>query len=71
MVDPADPLAALTPTERAVAERVALGESNSEIAAALVLAEGTVKNHVSALLHKLGHRDRTALALHVYRALEG
>ena len=58
-----DELAALTRAERAVAVEVAAGRSNREIAAALVLAEGTVKNHVSALLRKLSARDRTALAL--------
>jgi len=65
------PLTVLTPAERAVAEHVALGETNTEIAAALVLAEGTVKNHVSALLRKLDHRDRTGLALFLHRTLNG
>lgn len=63
------PLAILTRTERLVAERVARGLTNTEIAASLVLAEGTVKNHVSALLRKLDERDRTALALTLYKAL--
>lgn len=65
----ADPLAMLTPTERTVAERVARGMTNGEIAADLVVAEGTVKNHVSALLRKMGARDRTALALTLYQQL--
>lgn len=65
----ADPLAVLTRTERLVAELVADGRTNAEIAAALVLAEGTVKNHVSALLRKLGQRDRTGLALVLYKTL--
>lgn len=34
-----------------------------------MLAEGTVKNHVSALLRKLDQRDRTALALALHRVL--
>lgn len=67
----ASPLAVLTPAERAVAARVALGETNTEIAATLVLAEGTVKNHVSALLRKLDQRDRTGLALFLHRTLDG
>lgn len=58
-----DPLAVLTRTERVVAEHLAHGRTNREIADAMVLAEGTVKNHVSSLLRKLGQRDRTALAL--------
>ncbi len=64
-----DPLAVLTKAERLVARQVAVGATNAEIAAELVLAEGTVKNHVSALMRKLGARDRTALALTLHRAL--
>ncbi|PFG65808.1 DNA-binding NarL/FixJ family response regulator [Propionibacteriaceae bacterium ES.041] len=66
-----DPLAVLTRTERLVAERVARGLTNAEIAAELVLAEGTVKNHVSTLLRKLAQRDRTGLALVLHRAFGG
>lgn len=66
-----DPLAVLTRTERLVAEHVARGRTNPEIAAELVLAEGTVKNHVSTLLRKLDQRDRTALALVLHRAFNG
>ena len=62
-------LTILTPTERSVAEKVARGMNNREIASALFLAEGTVKNHVSALLRKLEARDRTVLALHLAKAL--
>lgn len=67
----ADPLAVLTRAERSVAELLAAGATNGEIAERLVLAEGTVKNHVSSLLRKLDARDRTALALALYRALNG
>jgi DNA-binding NarL/FixJ family response regulator len=63
------PLAVLTRAELTVATLVATGASNAEIAAQLVLAEGTVKNHVSALLHKLDQPDRTRLALHLHRYL--
>lgn len=66
-----DPLAVLTPAERAVAQAVSRGLTNAEIAAELVLAEGTVKNHVSSLLRKLQQRDRTGLALTLYRIFEG
>ncbi|WP_394276033.1 response regulator [Luteococcus sp.] len=66
-----DPLAVLTRTERLVAEQVARGATNGEIAAAMHLSEGTVKNHVSALLRKLEQRDRTGLALTLYRVLHG
>jgi DNA-binding NarL/FixJ family response regulator len=43
------------------------GFANREIAAALHLTEGTVKNYVSSILDKLGVRDRTQAAL---RALQ-
>ncbi len=66
-----DPLAVLTRAELLVAELVAEGRTNVEIADQLVLAEGTVKNHVTALLRKLGARDRTALALALYKTLHG
>ena len=41
------------------------GYSNREIAQALFLSEGTVKNHVSSILSKLGVRDPTRAVLKV------
>jgi DNA-binding NarL/FixJ family response regulator len=53
----------LTPREVEILRLVAGGYANREIAAALHLTEGTVKNHVSSVLWKLGVRDRTRAAL--------
>jgi DNA-binding NarL/FixJ family response regulator len=49
--------------EQDVMRLLAAGRTNREIAAALFLAEGTVKNHVTNVLAKLGARDRTQAAL--------
>jgi len=42
---------------------IATGASNKEIAGELFITEGTVKNHVTNILGKLGVRDRTQAAL--------
>jgi len=52
-----------TRRETEVLALVAKGFSNKEIAQRLFLAEGTVKNRVSAILEKVGVRDRTQAAL--------
>jgi DNA-binding NarL/FixJ family response regulator len=56
-------VAELTPREREVLALIGQGASNREIARALFLSEGTVKNHVTHLLGRLGLRDRTQAAL--------
>ena len=54
---------ALTPKEKEVLGLMASGCSNKEISEALHKSEGTIKNHVSNLLSKLGVRDRTRAVL--------
>jgi DNA-binding NarL/FixJ family response regulator len=61
------PLAGLTPRENDVAELVAQGCSNREIADRLFLGEGTVRNVLSGVLDKLGVRDRTQLAIRYWK----
>lgn len=53
----------LTPRETEILRLMAGGYSNREIADALHAGEGTVKNHVSSILSKLGVRDRTRAVL--------
>jgi DNA-binding NarL/FixJ family response regulator len=53
----------LSDRELEVLRLLAGGASNREIAGRLYLAEGTVKNHVTNVLAKLGARDRTQAAL--------
>jgi len=61
---PPPPLAEpLSERELEILRLVAAGDSNKEIAAALYITEGTVKNHVTNILGKLDARDRTQAAL--------
>jgi len=53
----------LSDREREVLRLIANGYSNREIAAQLYIAEGTVKNHITNILNKLGVSDRTQAAL--------
>ena len=56
-------LEALNRTERNVASLVGRGLSNKEIAEALFLSDGTIRNALSSALSKLNLRDRTQLAI--------
>jgi DNA-binding NarL/FixJ family response regulator len=56
-------LSQLTEREREILALLARGASNREISETLYIASGTVKNHLSNILGKLGVRDRTQAAL--------
>ena len=63
--EPEDPrFASLSPQEKRILELIADGLTNRQIGAEMYLAEKTVKNYVSSLLHKLGMSRRTEAAVY-------
>jgi DNA-binding NarL/FixJ family response regulator len=65
--DPGEPFHPLSSREMEVLECVTLGMSNKEIAGILGISHQTVKNHVTAILRKLGVEDRTQAAAYALR----
>ncbi|WP_139650905.1 response regulator [Raoultibacter phocaeensis] len=63
--------AGLSEREFEIVELIAQGFDNKEIAARAFMSEGTVRNHVSAILQKLALKNRTQLAVYYYRKLKG
>lgn len=60
----------ITSKELEIIAEVAKGRSNKEIASALYLSEGTVRNYISGILLKLKLRDRTQLAVFYYENIK-
>ncbi len=65
--DPGEPYYPLSSREMEVLSYVTKGMSNKEIAVALGISHQTVKNHVTAILRKLGVEDRTQAAIYALR----
>lgn len=57
----------LTKRQEEIAQWIAEGKSNGDIAGILGLSLQTVKNHVSAILERLGLENRTAVAIYFLR----
>ena len=64
----ADAVEALTPRQREVLLLIAQGLSNSEIEAELGITRATCRSHITALLARLGARDRAQLVIAAYEA---
>lgn len=63
-----EPFTTLSPRELDTARHIAQGLSNAEIAQRMFLAEPTVKTHVTAILAKLGVRDRVQVVVRCYES---
>jgi DNA-binding NarL/FixJ family response regulator len=65
--DPGEPFQPLSGREMEVLSQLTMGLSNKEIASLLGISHQTVKNHVTAILRKLGVEDRTQAAVYALR----
>jgi NarL family two-component system response regulator LiaR len=63
-----NPFTELTDRELEVLREIAAGQSNRDIAAALVISEKTVKSHISNILSKLHLADRTQAAVYAWQS---
>ena len=68
---PATGWASLTPAELQVAQHVAAGQSNPQIASALFITRATVKTHLAHIFPKVGVTNRAELAAEATRHLPG
>lgn len=62
-----EPFNPLSPREMEILQFITYGLSNKEIARRLGISHQTVKNHITAILHKLGVKDRTQAAVYTLR----